>query len=193
MIKGRAAVFLAGTLLGIALLAGALSAYQSYSARINQNFEGLSDLHSIDEFAQFFDLEEGKARIVLLVSPTCPVCFAGANWVEKNILDAYPEADIAVFAVWFNMYPGDHQTKWNPKLLDDSRVSHFWDEERQLGNWYASEGAYPYGPIAWDMFIFYAPNSSWDDGVQLIIRSGVTIIREKDLLFDSIFPYLAAD
>jgi hypothetical protein len=195
MIKGRAAGLVAVFLLVIAIVAGGLSAYQAYSARLNPNFEGLEDLQSVEEFATSFNIEQGKPRLVLLMSPTCPVCVAGANWVEKNILDAYPEADISVLAVWFNMYPGDQKNEWDPIIIDDPRVSHYWNEGRHLGKWYASEGVYTRfgGQIAWDMFILYGPDTIWEDGTQSIVSSGATIIREKDLLFDSLLPYLESE
>lgn len=193
MIKGKNATIVAGLLLGLGLIVGGFAAYQSYATTKYPNFEGLNNLQSVDEFAQIFDHESGKARLVLLMSPTCPVCVAGANWVEDNILDAYPEADIAVIAVWFNMYPGDQKAKWDPIIIDDARVSHYWNEGKQLGRWYAEEGVYTRfgGDIAWDMFILYGPDSKWDEGTQAIISSGATIIREQDLLLETAIPFLA--
>ena len=54
-------------------------------------------------------------------------------------MDEHPEADLRVYAVWFNMIFGDDENQWDDSLLTDERVTEFWDEDRLLGLWFAEQ------------------------------------------------------
>ena len=96
----------------------------------------LTDLRNLDDLKTLFDKDVGKFRLVLLLSPTCPVCVVGGRWVQTKILARYPDANLRVYAIWFNMFPGDARSKWRSDLLTDSRVTHWWDDGKVVGRWY---------------------------------------------------------
>src|SRR6266536_287501 len=52
----------------------------------------LTDLHSVGEFQHLFNQDVGTPRLVLILSPTCPTCHAGASWVRTEILEKYRTA-----------------------------------------------------------------------------------------------------
>ena len=58
--------------------------------------------------------------------------------MQTELLAKYPKADLRVYAIWFNMFPGDARSKWPPSLLTDHRVIHRWDEGKIVGMWYGS-------------------------------------------------------
>ena len=79
-----------------------------------------------------------------------------------------------MYAVWFNMYPGDARAKWPASLLTDTRVTHFWDEQRAVGKMYvvqlpsildrrAPETMPPTADTMWDAFFTYRPGQQWND------------------------------
>ena len=49
-----------------------------------------------------------------------------------------PSAKLKIYAVWFEMMTSDQRAEWPSKLLTDRRVTHFWDDGKLLGNWYAT-------------------------------------------------------
>ena len=51
-----------------------------------------------------------------------------------------PELDVTVYAVWFAMVDTDERERWQPGLLDDPRVRHYWDEGKVAGRWFAAHG-----------------------------------------------------
>jgi hypothetical protein len=110
--------------------------------------------------------------------------------VQADILDVYPDADVAVYAVWFNMLPSDDRRSWDPDLLSDPRVSHYWDEPRELGRWYAEYVPFFGGSIAWDIFYLYGPQAEWTEGPDPLIASGYTLFGERMHLLDQISPLI---
>ena len=79
-----------------------------------------------------------------------------------------------MYAVWFNMYPGDSRGRWPQQLLTDRRVEHYWDEQRVLGvrlltniarflDRRAEGTLTPEADALWDAFFVYAPGTEWTD------------------------------
>ena len=58
------------------------------------------------------------------------------TWAQEALLARNEQPALRVYAVWFNMFPGDSREYWRPDLLTDSRVVHLWDDERSVGRLY---------------------------------------------------------
>lgn len=92
--------------------------------------------------------------------------------MQQNILDVWPDADIRVYAVYFEMVAGDEgaRTQTRPgEELHDPRVRFFWDDGRVLGRWY-DENVTKLGRrtgdedrIEWDCYIIYGPEAEWGE------------------------------
>jgi hypothetical protein len=78
----------------------------------------------------------------------------GASWVQKNILASDPNADLRVYSVWFDMYPGDARWRWDGGGLTDPRVTHYWDEQKSVGSWFSTNLTYEKAPT-WDFYALY--------------------------------------
>ncbi len=113
---------------------------------------------------------------------------AGTRWVQKELLEKHPKAELRVYAIWFNMFPGDARAKWPPELLNDPRVIHFWDEEKHLGRFFLERHKVEhYDEALWDTYILYPAEASWGEQPPTPTSWGNTIIRtrkqlERDLL-----------
>ena len=120
------------------------------------------------------------------------MCVAGTRWVQTELLAKYPKADLRVYAIWFNMFPGDARSKWPPSLLTDRRVTHRWDEGKLVGMWYGgytneiraelSPGSSWNGDILWDAYLFYGSDARWDDTPTSLIHWGRTIVAGRETL-----------
>jgi len=82
--------------------------------------------------------------------------------LPKRRLDKHPDAKLEVYAVWFNMIRTDSRWLRQKRWLDDSRVVHFWDEEKLAGRFWA-ENVTQAGDIEWDAFFLYGPDASWGE------------------------------
>lgn len=147
----------------------------------------LEDLRNIHQLRARFNEETGIPRLVLLMSPTCPVCIAGAEWVQKNVLEPNPEAEIRVFAIWFNMISGDKRSRWPGTILNDPRVVHFWDANRTVGRWYAQdpqvrETSLTDAGVVWDTFFLYGQQAVWESTPSELIDHGSTIMASRQRL-----------
>lgn len=112
--------------------------------------------------------------------------------MQTELLAKYPKATLRVYAVWFNMYPGDERAKWPPSLLTDSRVIHRWDEGKLVGMWYGghtseirtqlSQESSWKGDILWDAYLLYGADARWDEAPTNLIHWGRTIVAGRETL-----------
>ncbi len=125
-----------------------------------------------------------------------------ARWAERDLLEHLSTAGIRVYAIWFAMYPGDARSKWPGTLLTDTRVIHFWDEERITGTRYlsylpplvelrAAGTLQPTADALWDAFFVYPSGATWRDPVPLPALWGYPIMVTHDELLRSVERLLA--
>jgi len=117
--------------------------------------------------------------------------------VQQELLAARKNADVRVYAVWFSMYPTDQRDRWPADVLTDPRATHFWDEQKAVGTWYmdhfdeiesrlAPNPTGLGGPILWDAYLVYGPESKWDETPTGLRRWGRTILDTKDSLREAL-------
>jgi hypothetical protein len=144
---------------------------------------------TLDQLKSRFNKDKGTLRLVVLVSPTCPACVTGAEWIQEYILKRNPKLDLKVYAVWYEMYPGDSPDDFPAarKLIPDKRVSHYWDQPKDVGRWFF--GKVPTdteGDIEWDAFYLYGEESVWTDQPTDLLTWGRTILEDRKNLATTI-------
>lgn len=169
---------------------GYLSQVRSRMARHGQQAQ-VVELRSVDQLRRAFNDAAGSPRLVLLFSPTCPVCHAGARWARSEILDRHPSARLKVLAVWFSMVPGDSRRLVDTRVLSDPRVTYFWDREKAVGRWF-SEHVTNRRRITWDAYFLYGPEARWDqEPGPLVSRSSASsVIAAASQLREAVQPFL---
>jgi hypothetical protein len=111
--------------------------------------------------------------------------------VQQELLKSKPQVDLRIYAVWFNMYPGDARAKWPSSLLTDSRVAHYWDEPKAVGGMYLSQlpaivnrraaaTRQVFDGALWDAFFLYERGVQWQERLPLPVRWGYPIMATKD-------------
>lgn len=117
---------------------------------------------------------------------------AGTRWVQREILDENPEAELKISAVWFNMLPADDRSKWPEKLLTDSRATHYWDEQKLVGRFYGENVTQQKKDLVeWDAWVLYGQEAEWgEEGPSEMIGWGRTIVQTRERLRQSITPLL---
>jgi len=105
----------------------------------------------------------------------------------------YPDAKLRVFVVWLPVRDEDARNRWDPELLHDLRVTHYWDGQLIAGSWFANnlneldllvtnpEVAQRANELfAWDAYLLFEPSSRWDDVPSGVLSAGSTVIAKKD-------------
>jgi hypothetical protein len=108
---------------------------------------------------------------------------------------AAPNTDrqLRVYAIWFNMYPGDSRQRWPDALLTDARVRHYWDEGRGIGQLYLNalpamwskrspDTVVPEADALWDAYMLYRPDAQWGDQHPEVVAWGYPILRTSETL-----------
>lgn len=113
--------------------------------------------------------------------------------MQKDLLARYPKADVRVYAIWFNMFPGDSKSEWPPELLTDSRVVHRWDEPKAVGTFFGqnkskmqaqltSDSNGIRGDILWDSYLLYDSDARWASFPTGLTHWGRTIVAARETL-----------
>lgn len=136
----------------------------------------------LDQLKARFNDDKGTLRLVVLVSPTCPGCTSGAGWIQEYILKRNRKLDMNVYAIWYEMYPGDSPDDFPEarKLLPDKRVVHYWDQPKDVGRWfYGLVPTTTKGVIEWDAFYLYDKGSVWTDRPTELLTWGRPILNDR--------------
>jgi hypothetical protein len=107
------------------------------------------------------------ARILMVVSPTCPDCLRGVSVVTAAASEV-EATNVRLLALWTAMRPGDCEAaaeKASAAFESAPDFSHFWEED----GWPISTALRPllglggFEPTrsAWDVYLFYAPGVTW--------------------------------
>jgi len=94
--------------------------------------------------------------------------------VRSNILEKYPSSDVRVYVVWFDMLLGDSRGLVDRKVLNDHRVTNYYDPNRVAGSWFAEHTGD--AGIVWDAYFLYGAEASWTDEPGPLVSSSRTVI-----------------
>jgi hypothetical protein len=86
--------------------------------------------------------------------------------VREDVLEQVDSEDLSVIAVWMPVLGSDNADEGikAESLLPDDRATHYWDEDRNLGNLYGRLLTLPRNrKLAWDIYFVYAPGVRWED------------------------------
>jgi hypothetical protein len=101
--------------------------------------------------------------------------------VQTQLLATLPSDQLHVYAVWLPMLAGDAREEWDGNTIPDPRVTHFWDGETQVGQWFA-EVVEGYRGVSWDTYYLYGPDAKWETIPSPLVASGGTIYGEREAL-----------
>jgi hypothetical protein len=91
------------------------------------------------------------------------------------------------------MLAGDSRSAWDSHVLDDPRVSEFWDGDRVAGTWFNDRrlgGLGGPGGIAWDVYYAFGPNATWGSKPTAPLAAGSDIIDHVSGLEQAFVPLL---
>src|SRR3989304_6889039 len=83
-----------------------------------------------------------------------------------------PDSKVRIYAIYFEMTEDDRGAKSRVKpseLLDDPRVTSFWDDRKIAGRWFdenvTKQGERQGNPnrIEWDSYVLFGPGAQWGE------------------------------
>ena len=95
------------------------------------------------------------------------------------------------------MLPGDSRERWDPTLLTDPRVVHYWDTEADIGQYFGQNRdaigfTYFSGAIVWDAYLLFGPEAQWTDVPTPLESFGFTVLADKEELAQAVARIWAA-
>ncbi len=108
--------------------------------------------------------------------------------MQEEILEANPDADFRVYAIFFEIVTTDRGAKQSvdPKsLLDDPRVTMYWDDDRAAGRWFDEHVTHvgrrenERDRIEWDAYVVYDAGATWTERPPLHVSWGRPLIQER--------------
>lgn len=103
--------------------------------------------------------------------------------MQDDVLAKYPDRDMAVTIVWFNMVRTDARDRWPRDEIVDRRAMHFWDAGKLVGTVLAGrQELSDWRPVAWDAWLLYPAGTTWDVTAPVPVARGRTIIKTRAAL-----------
>jgi hypothetical protein len=118
------------------------------------------------ELKAAFNADRDAVKVLLIVSPTCPMCRSGAQLVQDQALARIGGHKPKVYVVWTKKLYADNRDAATKavSLVPDRRARHFWDPSGYLGKQYGKTLDLPGGRrFAWDVYLIFDPKASWTD------------------------------
>ena len=116
------------------------------------------------------------------------MCVQGARWAQSEVMDKYVDEDLKAYVVWMPMLASDERDKWKASLLDDPRMTHFWNENQAVGRWFTEnlESCDVLGPVAWDAYYLYDEAATWEDALSPVVVCGTPVFRATKTLAEAL-------
>lgn len=121
----------------------------------------LPDVTAVDSLAPVERAFDAPAqRVLAVLSPTHPACVSGVQALGTALDRRGGEARALV--VWTPVRPGDDRDQLVKATMHLPSATHFVDEQRLVGRAVA-EAVLDADAVAWDAYLFYGPDATWDD------------------------------
>lgn len=113
-----------------------------------------------------FNLHADHPRLLMVLSPACPVCLAGAETVRDELLRDHQ--DLAVMAIWMEALPFDitrNPARRVETFADEPRMTHFYDMQQVSGLAVQDIVDWQDESLPWDVFLLYPPGVLWNESL----------------------------
>ena len=98
--------------------------------------------------------------------------------MRSDILRRYPASSVRVYVVWFDMLAGDSRQLVDTRVLNDPRVTNFYDPKKTVGRWFSQHLDRDNG-IVWDAYYLYGSDAAWTAEPGPLVSSGGTVIASS--------------
>ncbi len=99
-----------------------------------------------------------------------------------------PSQDVRFYVVWLNQRVTDERGSIDTTILDDPRVTQYWDGEGITGTYFAEADLGELGAsgFIYDVYYVFGPDATWQDEPAPLAGSGVPVVSYVDRLLEEI-------
>lgn len=117
-----------------------------------------------EELQAAFNADRGRTRVLLLISPTCPVCQMSSRIVYRYVLEQMPDEELRMYVVWGPMQhkETEEDARAATANVPDPRATHFWTDDHVLAQAFQKPLGIE-GQPAWDTYMVYGPEARWEE------------------------------
>ena len=103
-------------------------------------------------------------------------------------MDKYVDEDLKAYVVWMPMLASDERDKWKASLLDDSRMTHYWNGSQTVGRWFTEnvKSCDSLGPVAWDAYYLFDKDATWEDAPAPVVACGTPVYKAANALAEAL-------
>lgn len=109
--------------------------------------------------------------------------------MHEQILERFPDAELAVYVVWLPVLPSDERFGVADVLVDE-RVRQFWDNDRLVSDEVGRVAGAGEG-LAWDVYLVFGPDATWNRRLPAPLGTGAPVVVQIEALATLLRPYLA--
>lgn len=126
------------------------------------------DLHPLsdrgEELRELFNRDQDKLRLLVLLSPTCPVCLQDVRVLSRYVLKAMDDPRIRSYIVWGPMEDEDTEADARKVTVNapDPRVTHFWTDDDVLADTWAQVLGVVDDETGYDLWMIFPPGVRWE-------------------------------
>ncbi|HUQ21493.1 MAG TPA: hypothetical protein VM049_00605 [Gaiellaceae bacterium] len=104
--------------------------------------------------------------------------------MRSKILETIDSPDLRVYAVWLNQRSTDARDEIDASILDDRRVTQYWDGEAVTGTYFADSdvAGMGYAGFVYDVYYVFDPQAAWDEDPQPVAAAGGPVLYKLDEL-----------
>jgi hypothetical protein len=167
--------------LGLTALAIFASLFYLYGGHQTPSGQApLADLNSANlaELKDEFNARHADVRMLVLLSPTWPICVRGASALQ-SLLETQKDSHLRVFVVWEPVLASDLSAPSTITLrrIHDARVKQYWDRDRVLSH---AMGEHDRPSVVWDYIAVYKPEQLWTNAPPEPEFKGRPVVRFID-------------
>lgn len=117
-----------------------------------------------EELKELFNRERDKLRMLVLLSPTCPVCLQDVRVLSRYVLKAMDDPRIRLYLVWGPMEDEDTEADARRVTVNapDPRAIHFWTDDDVLADTWAQVLGVVDDETGYDLWMIFPPGARWE-------------------------------
>ncbi len=117
-----------------------------------------------EELRELFNRDQDKLRLVVLLSPTCPVCLQDVRVLSRYVMKAMDDPRIRFYAVWGPMEDEDKEADARKVTANapDPRATHFWTDDDVLADTWAQILGVVDDETGYDLWMIFPPGVRWE-------------------------------
>jgi hypothetical protein len=189
-----------GALLGVAV--AGLVALRAWPRHTPAGQPPLMTLTSAAQMRAIFNESAGEQRLLVLLSPTCPTCVAGASGLGA-LLEKGSALRLQTLVVWMPVIKTDVAAPTSAKLalVPGPHVRQFWDPRHFISQAMLATARshldrlsqeqrdlLERAPVAWDVVALFPPGAQWEAELPWPALWGFPVVDTLDRLGEQLAP-----